>query len=273
MRLNLRLQVQKPYQVLPLNYQYPVSSWIYSRMYSGNSEFADWLHQSGYRLENKRFKLFTFSNFHVPRRQVAGDRLTILSTHISLQLSFLMDPAVENFVIGLFLNQEMEIEDRHSKARLYVETVESLPQPVFTASMKFKCLSPLCLSKTVDLNDHKQTRYLSPEAPDYRTYFFKNLMYKYMSLSQYVPGLLAPSVGDTERELGLELLNRPRSRLVTVKAGSPQQSRVRGYFYRFRLIAPPELLRFGYEAGYGEKNSLGFGCTEVMQCSGILLVM
>jgi CRISPR-associated endoribonuclease Cas6 len=39
---------------------------------------------------------------------------------------------------------------------------------------------------------------------------------------------------------------------------------VRGYLCEFELQAPAELLRLGFQAGFGEKNSLGFGCAEVV---------
>ncbi|RLD54679.1 MAG: CRISPR-associated endoribonuclease Cas6, partial [Bacteroidetes bacterium] len=34
--------------------------------------------------------------------------------------------------------------------------------------------------------------------------------------------------------------------------------------YKFKIKAPKELLRLGYYAGFGEKNSMGFGCCEVV---------
>ena len=43
-----------------------------------------------------------------------------------------------------------------------------------------------------------------------------------------------------------------------------QESKPRGYLYRFRIKAPKELIRMGYYAGFGEKNSLGFGCGEMV---------
>ncbi|MCB0538258.1 MAG: CRISPR-associated endoribonuclease Cas6, partial [Bacteroidetes bacterium] len=32
--------------------------------------------------------------------------------------------------------------------------------------------------------------------------------------------------------------------------------------FHFELTAPVELHEIGYEAGFGEKNSMGFGCVK-----------
>ena len=47
--------------------------------------------------------------------------------------------------------------------------------------------------------------------------------------------------------------------LITIKAGTPQQTRIRGYRYRFRLTAPEELMHIASEGGIGEECSQGFG--------------
>ena len=31
--------------ILPVNYQYPLSAWIYKTIHNGNNEFAAWLHE------------------------------------------------------------------------------------------------------------------------------------------------------------------------------------------------------------------------------------
>jgi len=51
--------------------------------------------------------------------------------------------------------------------------------------------------------------------------------------------------------------------LIRIKAGRKEETQVRGYVFTFRLEADRELLKVGYEAGVGEKGSLGFGFVEV----------
>jgi CRISPR-associated endoribonuclease Cas6 len=60
-----------------------------------------------------------------------------------------------------------------------------------------------------------------------------------------------------------ELLSPPKQKGITIKVGTPQQSKLVGYQYNFKLKADSALLRMGYYTGFGEKNSMGFGCCEI----------
>lgn len=100
-----------------------------------------------------------------------------------------------------------------------------------------------------------------PNQPGYEQYFIYNLLHKYIAangLSETAESLRYQREWNSPITLGI--LGEPKSRLVRIKAGTAQENFIRGYTYLFKLNAPPELLRFGYHAGFGEKNSMGFGC-------------
>lgn len=76
MRFNLNLSLtDRNRSVLPVNYQYELSSWIYKVINQSDPVFAKWLHDRGFSNDNKQFRLFTFSNLMVPQYEIAGDRL------------------------------------------------------------------------------------------------------------------------------------------------------------------------------------------------------
>jgi len=272
MRLKLTLAIDHHFNILPINYPYYISAWIYNTIYVGNSDFSRWLHEQGYSYESKRFKLFTFSKLFIrPHWDRFGDRIKIFSGKAELQLSFYVDEAVEHFIIGLFQNQHFSLGDRHSEAKFEVLTVERLPDPSFGSEAVLECISPLCLSRNNE--ERGQPEYLAPDFPDYQRYFFDNLFYKYLAAGQSSPILAGIGEGgiDSLREqanarqpLAINVLSDPKSRLIKIKADTPQETSVRGYSYRFKISAPPELIEFGYHAGFGEKNSLGFGCVSVL---------
>lgn len=60
-------------------------------------------------------------------------------------------------------------------------------------------------------------------------------------------------------DMTLQILNRPKSKLLKIKSGTANQSFIRGYIYSFRINAPKELIKIGYNSGFGEKNSIGLG--------------
>ena len=52
-------------------------------------------------------------------------------------------------------------------------------------------------------------------------------------------------------------------KLITLKEGRSDETKIKGTLAPFRLRAPRELMEVGYECGFGEKNSMGFGMVKV----------
>ena len=52
MRLKIKFELSGKKQVLPLNYQYPISAWIYRVLSKADEEFTNVLHNEGYKLDN-----------------------------------------------------------------------------------------------------------------------------------------------------------------------------------------------------------------------------
>ena len=266
-------------QCIPINYQYPLSAWIYKVFDQADPDFANWLHEFGYTFNgNRRYKLFTFSNIITPNVRVERDRLHVASLENHFYISFRMEDAGANFIKGLFLNRELTIADRHSKGKFLINSVERLPDPDFGTTdglvrARFRCLSPIIISNGGSIKNNKQyAQYLAPDDEDYKGLFFENLVRRYATARQKIVAMEASSEGEEAlvdlpfqtQDMQLDVLSKPHSRLQTIKAFTPAETKVRGYLYRFRLTAPAELLEFGWHAGFGEKGSLGFGCGEVM---------
>jgi CRISPR-associated endoribonuclease Cas6 len=240
--------------VLPINYQYEFSAWIYKVLYQGDKAFAGWLHEQGYAYGKKRFKLFTFSQLETYYK-IFKDRFKLLSDEAELIVTFHIDEAVQHFISGLFKDRQFSIGDKRSRVSFEVQTVETLQEPVFKEEMVFKALSPICVSKPVDNNGKLRAKYLMPGDEDFELRFINNLFSRYKALNRN---------GMTGSEgIEVNVKGKAKSRLIKIKADTPAQTKVRGSLFNFTCKAPAELLRLGYEAGFGEKNSLGFGCVGV----------
>lgn len=61
MRFRLEIELKDGIKLIPINYQWYLSSWIYHTLASSNKQFTEWLHSQGYPLGEKYFKRFTFS--------------------------------------------------------------------------------------------------------------------------------------------------------------------------------------------------------------------
>ncbi len=258
MRLKLRLNVLSKYAVIPLNYQYEMSSWIYKTLNYGNSEFSEWLHSQGYTSENKHFKLFTFSHFKILKFKINKDRLQILSPEISLIISFLPIKTIETFVVGIFKNQQFGIGDTQTRTDFIVKSVERIPEPDFFPIMKYRCLSPVFVDKIIDEQKHKS--FLSPKDEGYEELFSSNLISKFLANGEF------KSINP--QEIKITHFGKVRKKGITIKKGTNAETKIIGYMFDFELQAPPELQRIGYYAGFGRLNSQGFGCCEVIKNEG-----
>lgn len=268
MRFLLTLTVKRG-SILPLNYQYPISSWIYKCINRADSDFALFLHEQGYRgaKSGKPFKFFTFSKLDIPKREIYEDRLIVQSSEVFLILSFLVEQAAEKFVAGVFQHQHAGIGDKKSQVDFEVTHIEARPVPV-SSEMVIRTTSPIVVSKPMmELGKKMKAKFLSPKEEEYKDYFLQNLIRKYESYAHFTGNSISADHAEA-MDWSLEK-GRVKSNLETIKAGTPAETKVRGYDYSFRLVAPVPIMRIGLLAGFGEKNSLGFGCGEVLNKKSI----
>ena len=271
-RLTFRLQ-DKRQNIIPINYQYAVSAWIYKMLHSGNPEFSDWLHNRGYTLYNKKFKLFCFSELQFGKKGghfQKPDRLRISSDTFDLVVSMAVPKAANYFVQGLFSEQGLVLGDRFSQVPLYLSSVETLLPLDFSAassnsnsSFRFRTLSPICVSTPELRNGKSMPQYLEPSDANFERILLANLQNKFTAFQNSF------EVGNKifewkDRNMAFRLEKVLQRRLVHLPRKGMRPIKVRGYLMDFELDAPVELLEFGYFAGFGEKNAgLGFGCVEV----------
>jgi len=240
---------------LPLNYQYELSSFIYRAIAKADTGYALWLHENGFNLNGKMFKLFTFSNLIVPQYGIEKEQglLRIDSDRVEWQISFLPEKSTEKFVCGLFSEQEFQIGDKKSVVQFKVERIEMLPPPQFEPEMSFRTLSPVCVSYRGE--EDRYPTYLSPDIPEASGIILNNLLNKHLAFygKSY----------EGDFEFSFEVTSQPKAKLIAIKTGTPKATNVRGYVFDFRMKAPEELMRIMYESGLGEKGSIGFGMVKV----------
>lgn len=253
-QLSLELQPQLKGREIPINYQYELSATIYKILAKADTGYAKWLHDNGFISENKRFKLFSFSRLIVPRYGIDKERqrLIIHSDFIRWHITFLPEKSTQQFIQGVFNDQRIEISDRVSGASFAIREVQVMPLLKYAPVMEFETMSPVCVSRR---NEWGKADYLSPEDSDYASGLLIGLLARYRALYGH------DYEGDTS--IDFQLLEKAKPVLVKIKAGTPGQTFVKGYQYKFRLALAEELMRIAYEGGLGEKCSLGFGMIKL----------
>lgn len=249
-RLNLTLERNVYGHILPLNYQYELSSFVYTAIHRSDANYSTWLHQNGFVADNKQFRLFTFSHLQVPKYNITGDRLIIESLTVEWQIAFLPERSTEEFIRGLFSEQVFTLGDRQSKVQFRITGVELMPEPAFTPETVFTTLSPVCIARHIP--DTNQIFYELPDSPYAREAMLRNLKNKYAAYHGH-----EYSGSNT---FDLKLLSKPISKLVSIKTSTPYQTKIRGYTFQFMLKADEELMKVMWNSGLGEKGSMGFGC-------------
>ncbi len=245
--MKLKLTALKRATLLPLNYQYAVASLIYAIIGNASSDFASRLHDDGFSVDGRKFKLFTFSRLTTSRARMMGKKLLLEDPTVLLQLSSPVAEFIEHFVEGLFQSKSFEIAGAHFR----LEQAESLPQPAFTNRMGFRALSPVTESVG---EGEKHPRFLSPE-DDWSEVVGRNLIRKYRALHGCEPSdtrLLwrwdQAYLTDTARR------GKRASALTDIRG-----IRIKGWLAPFTVEGSAELIEMGYEAGFGSRNSMGFG--------------
>ena len=87
--------------ILPINYNHHLTSLIYQTLKVSAPEYADFLHSAGYESDNRRFKLFTFSQLMSKRRQICGDAIEFRSP-LTWFVSSSQQAFVDNFATGWY---------------------------------------------------------------------------------------------------------------------------------------------------------------------------
>lgn len=261
MRLQIEFEIKEPKQLLTFNYQYPLSSWIYGVISKGNIIFAEFLHERGYKTDTgKQFKLFTFTGLRFPQKTTKQSRkypeyLEVSSRKAWFDVSFYLPEQLEPFVSGLFKDQVAKIGDRNQILQMQVRNIEMKKEPVFEAQKLYACKTKAAVVMGEKKDNSKYEQYIPPLSPNYNRLIINNIIDKCRAVG--INHVQAEDINFEVTKL------RAKTTLQSIKAGTDQETKVKGYNYEFNIKASPEILSLIYATGIGSMNSVGFGMWEV----------
>ncbi|MBW6497565.1 MAG: CRISPR-associated endoribonuclease Cas6 [Bacteroidales bacterium] len=260
MRFKLQLQLQGDgLHSLPSNYQYELSSWISKTLHFGSEPLQKLLKEKSYLDQNQQFGHYTFSPLFARDFSHQDDRMLIGDSRIQMFLSMIPDDDIGSLVIDVFSKLEGRVGDKKSKLEFVIDEVEMLPEPVFAEEVTMSCITPMVFS---DASNPKKIQYLSPEDKGFEKFFLKNLLAKYAWMMRYFPQKVNVALPELS-ELKFNLIGHPKGRVIKTRTETPNPVSIKGYLFDFSLKAPAALVRTGYDLGFGEQCSLGFGYCEL----------
>lgn len=255
MRLIVSLQPARVPCVIPFAYAHALTAVIYKFVARSSLDYARFLHDEGYRSGRKRFKLFTFSQLLIPQRRITPEGIVCLSGQLTWEIASPITEFVEHLAAGLLQLGTMRL----GVNQFEIERVEVAPAPIFAETMRLRCLSPIVASLPEEHEGRLTARYLRADDPRLAEALRQNLLRKFALVHGH-----APRDDALTTEFDREYLRRKGEevyRLVDYKG-----TQIKAIMAPFVVRGSPELIEIGYEAGFGEKNSMGFGMVEV--CDG-----
>lgn len=271
MQFKLTLRPTNSQTLVPFNYAYRLSSFIYAVLGDADKQYAEFLHTQGYQFSpTRRFKLFTFSDLIMPniRVDVQAGGMWVNSPYIEWVVSFYIDKAAQYFIMGLFQDQRCVIASPRHRAEFVIERVEAVPVEITGETVTLRTLSPVVIAEK---DERGMDQYLHPADIAFRPLLISNLLAKWGSVQTAVPAGTAFMDEFDASSVTYQLLPdrgrnvaQPKSRLVTIKEGSREETKIKGYYnFQFELSGPRELLELAVLAGVGRYNSEGFGCLDI----------
>lgn len=249
MRIKLTLGTEKPLAI-PINYQYQLSAAVYHLLQNADHEYAEQLHERGYELGSKKFKLFTFSTLYPDFYKLKGKQMVIAPGRTVLYVGSLKNEFLMNFVEGIFINEILRI----GQAEFTIQQVEVVPKPIFADTMKFRCLSPIVATTKEEVGGILKQRDCQLGEERYTENIIKNTYNKY----EIIYGEKVPNKNLQINFQPEDIEKYKRGKLIQFK-----NTYIKGFLCPFEARGSKELLEIMWEIGAGEKNSGGFGMVDV----------
>ncbi len=260
--MRLQLHLSSYSSELKYNYNYSLSSAIYKLLRFGSPEFASFLHDIGFMQDGRTYKLFSFA-LVFNNALYLKERIELKDRNVKLVItSPLIESFVQNFIIGSFTSQKLILTFKNSAVEFFIQQIESLPEPQITSPASFKLLSPLVLSTASTDSSLNKQYYLRPQdQSEINRVLSRNLLNKYKIINNKTLENAAVAL-----EWDQDYLARHSrvTKKITINENGINPIDVIGIQAPFKLTGNAELIKTGYECGFGEKNSMGFGLAELI---------
>ncbi len=252
MRICVRLAADSPVR-LPVNQNYFLASAIYSVL-GARPDYAQFLHDHGYTHDatGRVFKLFVFGPLQCRARRVVGEEIILGPGDVSWVISSPMPEFVTALAEGLLSRGQVSIRG----ASLPIATVEAAPEPEFGREASFTCLSPIVVSKGSP--DGGYAQFLLHDDPEFSERIRANLVRKFELVHKRRPE-------DDSLEMRFDPAYISRRDGKVTKPIDIRGTQIRGVLAPFSVSGSTELMRIGYECGFGERGSMGFGCVQAQK--------
>ena len=231
---------------LPIHYNHILQGFIYKNIFDDN--FREFLHEKGFEVDGKKFKLFTFSQLYGDYIFDRENKTITFLDRVELTVSSVLDDFNKEFLKSCLYNKELEIENQR------VEVSEIIVNENKTKVNKaiIRTLSPITVYSTVNVNGRKKTIYFFPEDSLFEKYIKDNLIRK---------ASLIYSESFENPKFQIRVVEDKVSKSILYF----KQFIVKGTSGIFEISGDERLINTALNCGLGSKNSQGFGCVKLVK--------
>lgn len=243
--MRLVIEFQPEYISIPIAYNQIIQAIIYNSL---SPELSNFLHNKGYELEKRTFKLFTYSNLlgQYKINSTSGKKFICFNNGFKLIVS----SPIEQFIreLGTTLAKNKYIEFYHQKA--YIKNIRLQNAPKVEQGQEIEMLSPIVVYSRLNDNDGNTYRYyFNPKEKKFNELVTSNIIKKYKVFYDIdIDGIIA---------LKPKKINE---RNIMFK-----NTFITGYMGIYEIAGTPELINFACECGLGSKNSQGAGLFGIVK--------
>lgn len=248
MRFTLTLTNNKLHIDLPIHHNALLQAVIYHNL---SSELAEFLHNQGFSVDNRSFRMFVFS-------RIIGE-FTVLKEEQKIRfrspIKLVISSPIPEFIRDI---SQIILKDgfRIGNQILEVQALDVDIPLVDKGEIFIQTLSPIVAYSTMIRPDgRKYTAYFEPREEDFSSNVIQNLKRKAMLLH----GEKASAMHITIKPIG----KHKQHIMKYIKDG--HETIIKGYSGRFILKGSQPLLQTAIDVGLGSKNASGFGLVEMVQ--------
>ncbi len=249
MRLKISLSAQTIPVSIPANYNYFLFSEIREKIKRHSDVFKGDKSLKKLGIFEGKFKVYTFSFLRFKNFTIENDRISLLSSEdFNFFISSPFNSFVEGMAIAFLRDKNLRIEN----VNFIVKSITRIELPKFTEEMRLRLLSPIAVVKS----PQEKKIFMTPDEPEYFNRVKEDLISKYHFLS-------GEKLKSVEFEMKFDpdyVSSRGGKFSKLIKFG---KTNIKCFLAPFIIKTDPELIKVGYEWGFGHKNHLGFGMAMV----------
>ena len=244
--ISIRPKEGESFQIPRINL-YLVQALIYGLL---PRAFATFLHEEGYEAADRRYKLFAFSWLKSSARPTFTETHIVFQSPVTVTIATPVRATMSGVTDGVLRNEIVRI----GNTPLLCSGVTIREPRAETEDITVYTLSPItCYSTLYRKSGEPFTVYHHPEESDFVEQIHTNLVRKHQALF--------PESPSPEGKTKITPLGKIREQIARFRPDDPRP--IKGWWGRFRLQGPKELLQIALDCGLGAKNSAGFGCVEL----------